>query len=175
MYFKGLAINYHHPNFTNFKWLNKARYQSRTKKDLLNKLCFDGQSWAATDGHRIHLFDPETNIYEKGLYNVISSTRTNIVLEKINQDITRYPSYKLIFNPEKIVNFLSPSQLKYYHIDLNYTYIVRHIPDETTISFKYCQDAFMLGVPWNAYLDESKTMLILHFENFLACIMGIRM
>jgi len=170
MYFKGLTINHKHPDFRNFKWLIKAR-----DKDLSfrNCICFDEQSWAATDGHRLHVFDPPGNIYEQGLYEIIAENKFGIILKQTTQDISIYPDYKHLLD-YKHINRLPDVVLETLTIDISYTRLVRLLPEDKTIQYKYFQDMMYLDILWEIYLLEDNKN-VFSFDNHIGIIMPMRM
>ena len=170
MYFRGLTINHRDPNFRNFKWLIKTRDKNLP---IMKHIYFDRQSWAATDGHRLHIFDVPSDTYEKGLYEIIAEKRFGIILEKTNQDITKYPKFEHLLDSKKIAQ-LPNIILGSHYIDINYTQLVRLLPENKTIQIKYFQDMMYLEIPWEVYLLEDE-MTLFSFDDHVGIIMDMKM
>ena len=172
MYFKGLTIGYRNPDFKSLKWILKARGKNISQK-VLENICFDGQNWAATDGHRLHILDALTNIYEKGLYKIIAESRSQIILEKTDQEIIKYPEYEDLL-AHKNIDRLPDLILNEFVTDINYTQLIRLLPTNITIQLKFFQDMMYLGIPWKVYLvEDDKT--IFNSDEHVGIIMNIRM
>ena len=80
-----------------------ARAVSKDKaKYALRHIYCTGTQIVATDGHRCHVYTPEDCYLEKGYYEILKKTKTELhLLQNTDPDLMDFPDFARIFPAEK--------------------------------------------------------------------------
>jgi len=160
MNFQGLRLipKTHHNDFEWIKWVTKAI----GTENWLNYLNFDDGLWKATDGHRIHFYEPESE-YKVGNYEIIKKARNELILEKIENK--NFPDWNSILNSHTPRIFDEPDLVmeSYNSIDIILAKIIRLIPDAHAIDHKFVLD--LISVPYGE-------IQITYYGNQITCFIA---
>ena len=75
-------------------WVAKAASTDKART-FLSYVHVEGGKAVSTDGHRLHIFEPETLGIADGEYTVISKTKKQVILGKI-ENPEKYPAWEKI-------------------------------------------------------------------------------
>ena len=127
-----IDLSYKDPDFHGFKFVLKAI----TKEDAgfkLNVIKIEKDLIVATDGHRLHIYKPQS-LFSSGAYKPLIKTRTKLILEKVFG--INYPDWHSALIPKG-----TPLEIQIGRIDsVGYTEVVRSMNSESTLEFKYFSD-----------------------------------
>ena len=71
------------------------------KSENLQYLYSTGVDIVASDGHRLHVYTPEDCPLEAGYYEIIKKTKTELILNRSDQDLGDYPDYARVMPEAK--------------------------------------------------------------------------
>ena len=148
---QSIKIQKHSPGFNDVSWVLKARSKDESRPALLH-VEVKKDSLCCTDGHRLHLLWENSLDIPPGIYEVMKSTKSEIILLR-NEDGPTFPDWSVFLSGE-------PFNVRIEHGigEFGYTEVIRGLPDARPIDFRYWNDAIDTG-RWECYTRDDEKML----------------
>ena len=151
-----MQLTKYSPEFQDVRWLGLARETSNGYKPALEKMMVTEKEMVCTDGKRLHRV-MNTYDYEPGLYTFVKFRKTEILLEKCNEEY-RYPNFQKVFNIE-IAKKREGSSMEEVLAK-----VIRAIPEMETVNPAYISDLCSLDIPFDVYFQAGEARAI-YFQN----------
>ncbi len=158
------------------KWLDKARSQDETRKNI-NYIYFEDGIGVTTDGHRLH----EANfnhVINDGYFKIIKCDKNEIVIcEEKDKDLS-FPKYKQLFPKfQKVKNIMKNiNNTTVHEINIIIAQINRHQFENAAVNINYVKDVLSIDKLFECYVDEKPlSPIVFKTEDLQALIMPLKL